>query len=61
MKLKVGDIRYLSGFSTKIKILRNPDHKFVYCEIIEVSPHSNHKTGDKTHIMRKILWKYRGR
>lgn len=56
-ELKVGDIRYLSGFSTKVKLLSRFNYKYIWCEVLEVSPFSKHKIGDVIYVYRNILWK----
>ena len=56
-ELKIGDIRYLSGFSTKVRVLRRIKYMYIWCEVLEVSPRSKHKVGDVIYVYRNILWK----
>ena len=61
--LEIGDIKYLSGSTTKVKIIGNEDTLYPKCEILEAYENSKYfkRIGMKFRISRQILYKYNRR
>jgi len=60
--LHVGDIAYVSGGSTKVKILDLVETRYPLCEVLETReatqkcPRPRFHLGDQERISRQILW-----
>jgi hypothetical protein len=60
-KINIGDIYYVSGGSTKVEIVGNPDARNPLCLIHERGEKSKFKIGRKYHIYSGILYPRKGR
>ena len=54
--ISIGDVYYLLGYTTKVRVIDNSDHRYPDCEVLEVAPRSKFKVGDKKKISRLILY-----
>jgi hypothetical protein len=57
---KEGDIRYVSGTGTKVKIINGVDRMYPLCEVLEVGKESRFEIGQKVNIFCKILYPKKG-
>lgn len=55
------DVFYLSGFSTKVIVLRFGNSTKPLCQILEAAPSSKYKVGKRVRISRRILYPIQGR
>lgn len=53
----LGDIFYINGMRTKVKIIGSPESSYPFCKIVKRGPTSKYKRGRKVHIWRGILHK----
>lgn len=59
--INIGDIFYLGGWRTKVKVINNPELRFPTCEILEIGKQSRYKIGQKVSISRAVLYLRQGR
>ena len=51
-----GDIRYVSGSKTKIKVIGDLDSAYPLCEVLAITKGSTMYVGQKRTIYRRILY-----
>lgn len=55
-EIKIGDIRYVCGSSTKVKVIRGAGGIVPNCLILESGPQSKYTVGCKYNIPHRSLW-----
>ena len=56
-ELKIGDVRYICGTSTKVEIVSYINSINPLCLILKAAPQSKFKKGSRYPIWRRNLWK----
>ena len=59
--LKYGDIKWLSGGSTKVQVFGSFDSDKPLVKILEAGIRSRYKVGDEVHISRRCLYHTHGK
>jgi len=61
-KLKIGDIRYVSGrASSRVKVVGQTNELRVLVEYLTVGPTSKYKVGERVEMNRRGLYPFGGR